>query len=60
MLTLTLSTEQKMYQMMKEAYGVKQGLAGKPEYKLEYQIATRIHMNAFCFLLKKRYGSRNG
>ena len=53
MLTLTLSTEQKMYQMMKEAYELKQNLAGKPECKLEYQIATRIHMNAFCFLLKK-------
>lgn len=64
MLTLTLSTEQKMYQMMKEAYGVKQGLAGKPECKLEYQIATRIHMNAFCFLLKKgmvpEMGEENG
>lgn len=64
MLTLTLSTEQKMYQMMKEAYGLKQSLAGKPECKLEYQIATRIHMNAFCFLLKKgmtpEMGEENG
>lgn len=53
MVTLTLSMEQRMYQIMKTSYEMKRDLSGKPEYKLEYQIANRIHLNAFCYLINK-------
>lgn len=53
MMTLTLSAEQRMYQIMKTSYEMKRDLSGKPECKLEYQIANRIHLNAFCYLVNK-------
>ena len=51
MMTLALSAEQRMYQIMKTSYEMKRDLTGKPECKLEYQIASRIHLNAFCYLV---------
>ena len=53
MMTLTLSAEQRMYQIMKTSYEMKRDLSGRPECKLEYQIASRIHLNAFCYLVNK-------
>ena len=53
MMTLTLSAEQRMYQIMKTSYEMKRNLSGRPECKLEYQIANRIHLNAFCYLVNK-------
>ena len=53
MMTLTLSAEQRMYQIMKTSYEMKRDLSGRPECKLEYQIANRIHLNAFCYLVNK-------
>lgn len=53
MTTLTLSAEQRMYQIMKTSYEMKRDLTGRPECKLEYQIANRIHLNAFCYLVNK-------
>lgn len=53
MMTLALSAEQRMYQIMKTSYEMKRDLTGKPECKLEYQIASRIHLNAFCYLVNK-------
>ena len=52
MMTLTLSAEQRMYQIMKTSYEMKRDLSGRPECKLEYQIANRIHLNAAIWSIR--------